>query len=261
MKHKFDHGTIYHGCCLELMKDIPDGSVDMVLADLPYGNVECHWDNVISFKALWNEYKRILKQYRSVLLTGTQPFVTDMINSNREWFKYDLIWDKKNPGDIFNAKLRPLRQHEIVCVFSEGKTANGSRRNMLYHPVGIAAPRRQPRGNNKRGRPWGGDRPGMKETYTYQASNCPRSIVSFMKSNCVGGHPAQKPSLLFERLIEMYTNEGDIVLDNVIGSGTTAIAAYNTGRRFIGMEKDEKIYEAAVERIKNETAQLKMFAA
>ncbi len=257
--HKFSHGVIHYGDCLELMQEIPDDSIDLVLADLPYGNVECDWDVKIPFDLLWKEYKRVLKDLRSVVLFGTQPFITDMINSNREWFKYDLIWDKGNPGDVFNAKLRPLRQHETICVFSNGKTANCNKRNMLYNPIGIKLNMRKPKKDNKRSQPWGGDRPSLVKVYKRQFTNYPRSVLHYMKVMHNTFHPTQKPVKLFEYLIRTYTNKGDTVLDNVIGSGTTGVAAYNTGRRFIGMEKDEEIYSTAVNRIDNETRQLKLF--
>lgn len=234
------------GDCLELMKDIPSGSIDMILADLPYGTTEAKWDSVLDLNLLWKEYKRILKRNGSVVLTSTEPFTSVLNVSNLDWFKYDFIWNKLNATGHLNAKVRPLKQHENISVFSEG-SATSTSLTMRYNPQGLfdvditkvnfeteTTGKRQSRA---KGKEW-------KQT----KSGYPKSILTFAYDK-EKLHPTQKPIALFEYLIKTYTNEGELVLDNTAGSGTTAIACLNTNRQFIVMEKEQKYYDIILKRV------------
>ena len=238
------------GDCLELMKDIPNGSIDMILCDLPYGTTACKWDTIIPFEPLWKEYKRIIKDNGAIVLTASQPFTTDLINSQRELFKYELIWNKENGRQPYLAKIQPIKSHENIIVFSKGK--------IKYNPIMRLAKKENMRErikNNFKGVEsgvWG----KMKE-YTPtkdEKLRYPVSVLNFNMQNAECNqkfrvHPTQKPVALFEYLIKTYTNEGDLVLDNCAGSGTTAIACLNTKRQFIVMEKEQKYYDIILKRV------------
>lgn len=252
MKFDYADGRLWRGDCLELMKDIPDGSIDMILCDLPYGTTACKWDSIIPFEPLWEHYWRIIKGNGAVVLTASQPFTTALIGSQLEHFKYCWVWDKVAKGDVMNAKNKPMKQHEDVCVFSKGTTANGSNRRMPYFPIGVTENTREiDRTNrNKPDRAFRGIRPSHTEEYKRQGTGYPSSIITFSNANRKGLlHPTQKPVALFEYLIKTYTNPDEIVLDNTSGSGTTAIAARNTGRKWICIEQDETYFEKSRERI------------
>jgi site-specific DNA-methyltransferase (adenine-specific) len=237
------------GDCLERMGEIEDGSVDLILCDLPYGTTACAWDVVIPFEPLWTHYRRVLKPYCPVVLNSGQPFTTDLINSNRPWFKYCWIWVKTKPGDIFNAKNKPLRTHEDICVFSPGTTANGSDRRMPYYPQGTEASSIvQP--NKETVRAFYAPRPSHKPEYIQETANYPRSILEFPSE--YGFHRTQKPVPLMEYLIRTYSGPGDTVLDNCMGSGTTGVACRRTWRNFIGIERDPAYFEIASKRIADE---------
>lgn len=237
------------------MQRIPDSSIDMILCDLPYGTTACKWDSVIPFEPLWVQYKRITRPNAAIVLTASQPFTTRLIGSNFEAFKYCWVWDKVGKGDIFNAKNKPLKQHEDVCVFSTGATANGSNRRMPYFPQGVEAGNRKGTSNRREGA-FRGLRPSHKEAYSCQGSRYPSSILIFSNASRKGGiHPTQKPVALFEYLIRTYTNEGETVLDNCMGSGTTAMACINTGRHYVGFEKDPEYFNASVARVQRATEQ------
>jgi site-specific DNA-methyltransferase (adenine-specific) len=240
---------IYQRDCLVGMAMIPDKSVDMILCDLPYGTTACKWDTVIPFELLWAQYRRVIKENGAIILTASQPFTTVLINSNFEWFKYCWVWEKSVCGDVFNAKNKPLKKHEDIVVFSEGTTANGSKRKMPYYPQGLVEINKTVK-NTETTRAFFAPRPSHKETYTQKFTNYPTSVLKY--DNDRGLHPTQKPVALFEYLIRTYTNEGDIVLDNCMGSGTTAIAALRTGRHFIGFETEPAYVEIANKRIDNE---------
>jgi site-specific DNA-methyltransferase (adenine-specific) len=243
---------VYNQDCLVGMKLIDDKSVDMILCDLPYGTTICKWDSIISFEFLWKHYERIIKDDGAIVLTASQPFTTKLINSNIKLFKYCWVWNKVAKGDIMNAKNKPLKQHEDICVFSKGTTANGSNRKMKYFPQGVTENLRSPNKQNRTEGAFKGLRPSHKEEYKRQGTGYPSSIITFSNANHKDIiHPTQKPVTLFEYLIKTYTNEGEIVLDNCIGSGTTAIACINTNRNYIGFEKDENYFNMAQDRIKN----------
>jgi len=228
------------GDCLEKMKDIPDGSIDMILCDLPYGTTACLWDTVIPFEPLWEQYKRVIKPKGAIVLFGSQPFTTDLINSKRDWFRYCWIWDKRIAGNPMLANHQPMKIHEDISVFSK-EPHN-------YYP----------QKNKGRFRKKGGGKGGIfgktdsKENDDY----FPESIIDCSNAERKP-HPTQKPELLLEYLIRTYTNEGETVLDNTMGSGSTGVACIHTGRKFIGIELDPTYFEIAKKRI--ETAQLPLF--
>jgi site-specific DNA-methyltransferase (adenine-specific) len=229
--------TVIQGDCLEVMPGIPDKSIDMILCDLPYGTTACKWDQVIPFEPLWKEYKRLIKDHGAIVLTASQPFTSMLITSNLKWFRCEWIWQKSNGGGFLNANKYPLKRHENILVFSGSLP--------LYYP------------QKTKGKPYSCRSSSAGETTQDQTvagwitdnsgDRFPTSVLIF--SNETGLHPTQKPVALFEYLIKTYTNEGDLVLDNCIGSGTTAIAALNTGRHFIGIEKEPKYVEIARRRI------------
>lgn len=247
--------NLMHGDCLELMKKIPDGSVDLVLTDPPYGTTACKWDSVIPFEPMWEQLKRIVKTNGAIVLTASQPFTTALIASNYEMFKYCWVWEKSRATGHVHAKNKPMKSHEDVCVFSKGTTVHASQSysRMTYNPQGIVTV------NKENFRPsrgiTGSDvvasvRPSHRQTTLQTATNYPKSVIKFKSEHNVGAfHPTQKPVALMEYLIKTYTNEGETVLDFTMGSGTTGVACLNTNRKFIGIEKDDKYFEIACKRI------------
>ena len=247
--------TLLQGDCLELMQQIPDGSVDMVLCDLPYGTTSCRWDSVIPFDGLWGQYKRVIKQHGAIVLFGSEPFSTYLRMSNIQNYKYDWIWDKHSTNGFLNAKKRPLKRHEVISVFSYGTPAyvpqmetRGKVRNKESY-------------NKKRG---DGDMVYGKFENQKSINNTyyPTDILSFSNACQIGKvHPTQKPVPLLEYLIRTYTNPGETVLDNCMGSGSTGVACVNTGRDFIGIELDKGYFDIAKERIEKAAAQMSLFTA
>lgn len=249
--------TLWHGDCLDLMSRIPDHSVDMVLADLPYGTTECAWDSIIPLEPLWDHYKRILKPRGAVLLTANQPFTSLLVTSNLEWFRYTWYWRKSHPTGYFNANYRPLLVIEDAVVFSPAGAGAGSKdRGMHYFPQGLV-----PINRKKRNRPHGrgahihnttnvgaNNVINSNSEYVQKYTNYPLNVLEFDRDS-PQVHETQKPVALGEYLICTYTNEGEVVLDNTFGSCSFGVAAVNTGRRFIGIERDQKYFAIAQERI------------
>jgi site-specific DNA-methyltransferase (adenine-specific) len=259
----FDNGLwLMHGDCLERMKEIPDGSVDMILCDLPYGTTACKWDSVIPFEPLWEQYRRIAKMNAAIVLTGSQPFTSALVMSAIDLFKYCWVWEKTRATGHVHAKNKPMKAHEDVAVFSLGTTVHASQslRRMVYNPQGTIAvdrtsyrPSRGVSGSDV----VGSLRPSHKQTVRQTAANYPRSVQRFASDHNVGAlHPTQKPVALMEYLIRTYTNEGETVLDNCMGSGTTGVAALNCGRKFIGIERDAAYFEIAQRRIEDSRGQM-----
>lgn len=227
----------YHlhlGDCLELMKDLPDARVDLILCDLPYGTTQNKWDSVIPFEPLWEQYARVCKG--AIVLTATQPFSSALVMSNPDMFKYQWTWVKSKITGVLNAKRMPVRKHEQVLVFS--------RRPTTYNPQGLVAKGTTTRQGNSSAN-YGARN---SEQYVQDWTNWPRDVLE-IPSEGKTVHPTQKPVALMEYLIRTYTNEGDVVLDNCMGSGTTGVACANTGRKFIGMEMDAEYFEIASSRI------------
>ena len=242
-----DNIIIKQGDCLELMKDIPDKSIDMILCDLPYGTTACKWDTVIPFEILWKEYERIIKNKCAIALFGSEPFSSYLRISNIKLYKYDWIWIKSKASDFINANCRPMKKHEIISIFSFGKSSPPvTDKNMKYFPQEIVYGEKKKIRKGSLG--IGRDRDSQQGEYISKGSNYPTSILSFSNDGKTF-HPTQKPVALLEYLIKTYTNENDLVLDNCAGSFSTAIACINTGRRFIGYELDEKYFEFGKNRI------------
>lgn len=243
--------NIYHGDCLELMKGIQSKSIDMILCDLPYGTTACKWDVIIPFEPLWEQYERIIKDNGAIVLTASQPFTSMLVMSNIRLFKHEWIWHKTIAANFGSLKYGPMKHHESVLVF--GKRA------VAYNPqLQYGKPykdKERCRSNKILQRTLDFKKPIINTGTRY-----PSSVQDFPNANNYNLHPTQKPVPLFEYLIKTYTNEGETVLDNCAGSGTTAIACMNTNRNYILMEKEEKYFNVIQERIKKHTPQLKLIA-
>lgn len=228
------------GDCLELMDSIPDGSVDMVLCDLPYGMTQNKWDTVIPFEPLWEQWHRVCKPTAAIVLHCMQPFTSLLIGSNIREFKYCWVWDKHYCRGFLNAKKQPLRNHEDIAVFY--------RKQCTYNPQMTKGKLRQKDNSNKQRGCYGDYTPVKTTNDTYY----PKTIIGIPGvANHDLDHPTQKPVELLEYLILTYTNQGETVLDNCMGSGSTGVAATLIGRNFIGIEQDEHYFEIAKERINN----------
>ena len=228
---------LLNGDCLELMRSIPDQSVDMILCDLPYGTTACKWDTVIPFEPLWAQYRRVAKRNAAIVLTASQPFTSMLVMSNREWFRCEWVWIKSAGGGFLNANRQPLKRHESVLVFAGEQPT--------YNPQKI------------KGKPY------ACKSASAGGTTFDQSVAGWVTKNSgdryptseirvisdTGFHPTQKPVALFEYLIKTYSNEGETVLDATIGSGTTALAAINTGRKCIGIERDEGYFNIACRRV------------
>ena len=237
---------IYNEDCLEGMKRIPDKSIDMILCDLPYGTTACKWDTIIPLDKLWEQYERIIKDNGAIVLFSKQPFTTKLIYSNLNDYKYSLVWKKDNHDNPMMAKKRILNITEDINLFYK--------KQCTYNPQGLTRVdkiTKQGRGESL------SQKNSRKSEYLQEYTNYPKNILEF-KRDLPNVHPTQKPVALLEYLIKTYTNEGDIVLDNCMGSGTTAIACINTGRNFIGFELDKHYCELAEKRISNHHEQLKI---
>jgi len=301
------------GDCLELMKDIPNGSIDMILCDLPYGTTSCKWDTIIPFDKLWEQYKRIIKDKGVIVLFGSEPFSSLLRTSNLDWYKYDWIWEKNNAGNFQLVNYQPLKIHETISVFYN-ETPNMEFANIMIENMkrlnlkqidvsklelsrtggmtgwvtnkmnGSQLPTEQQWGKicnlfgienkyneilstvkkitynlelddtelvlsnkGKAGTLGHLSSESKREAYIQDKTGYPKSILRYNREN--GLHPTQKPVALFEYLIKTYSNEGDLILDNCAGSGTTAIACLNTNRQFIVMEKEQKYYDMILKRV------------
>ena len=238
--------NLYHGDCLELMKDIPDGSVDLILCDLPYKETGNKWDKSFPLEAVCKEYERIIKDDGAIVLTGTFRFGVQLFNFMPHLYKYDWIWEKDNGTNAPNVNFQPFRIHEFVFVFGKGRVTNGKRTPMKYFPQkNEGKPYCQKSGRMSEN--WKGGL-GTVVTDNKDGLRHPKTIQKFVRDK--GGlHPTQKPVALMEYLIKTYTNENDTVLDNCMGSGTTGVACINTNRNFIGIELDENYFNIAKQRI------------
>ena len=275
------HNVILHkGDCLDEMTKIANDSIDLILCDLPYGTTDIHgkkkkgssrvldWDSVIPLDLLWAQYKRILnKDHGVVVLTADQPFTSQLVISNLEWFKYEWIWKKKKTTGFLHANYRPMKQTEDILIFSPlGASAAAHRGNkcMRYNPQGLI-----PKVIKKKNNPGRlgkflhnpehmgkGNKLLTDSEYEQKFTNYPSEIIEFGLDKAI--HPTQKPVALMEYLIKTYSNVEDLVLDNCMGSGTTGVACVRTNRKFIGIERDEKYFDIAKKRIE-ETAPILNF--
>lgn len=244
---------LYHMDCMEGMKKLESGTVDMVLSDWPYGMTECEWDKPIDAVETWKEYERVCKPNAAIVLMAKQPFTTDLIMSNRNWYRYSLIWLKNISTGFLNSKIMPMQSHEDICVFYKHKPTYNPQKESGY-------PRKTSKASSRR---------KCKAAEIYSKAIClsdydsteryPISVLYFESDKHTSAlHPTQKPVALFEYLMLTYSNKGNTVLDNCAGSCTTGIAAYNTGRNFICFEKDAKIFGTAQQRLKEHMAQTRL---
>jgi len=246
---------IYQGDCLEVMKQIEDKSVDMILCDLPYGVTQNKADEVIDLSKLWEQYKRIIKDDGTIVLTSQQPFTTDLINSNREMFKYELIWNKELPSGFLNANRQPLRVHENILIFYKNLG--------IYNSQKFKGNKNHSKGsmktdvNNNYG-VYG----KVDNTEELGEMKHPQSIISFMKPHpSKAKHPTEKPVELAEWIIQSYSNKGDLILDNCIGTGWTAIACKKFNRNFIGIDLNKDYILIAEERLSKLNSEGKFFSS
>ena len=243
--------SIYQGDCLEVMKQIDDTSVDMILCDLPYGQIACEWDCIIPLTNLWVQYERIIKDNGAIVLTASQPFTSALVMSNPKMYRQSLVWEKTRPTNVFNAKKMFMKWHEDILIFYKNlPTYNpiltkGKRSTKVQHT-------HTDRSNGHLGKT------GEKEGHFYDNKGLfyPKSVIKIATEMHKSVHPTQKPVELFEYLIKTYTNKGELVLDNCIGSGTTAVACKNLNRNFIGIEKEQKYIDMANKRLQQQTLKM-----
>ena len=227
------------GDCLERMKEIESGSVDAIICDPPYGTTKCSWDSIIPLEPMWAELKRIIKPNGAIVMTASQPFTTTLIASNMKMFKYCWVWQKQKPTNFYQVKYSPLKEHEDIAVFSQGKPK--------YYPQGTVEVSiksgRKNKSSNLYSKYDGGD-------YVQKVGNYPRTVIKIpTEGDKYRVHPTQKPVALMEYLIKTYTNEGETVLDFTAGSMSTAIACINTNRKGVMIEKDERYFKVGSERV------------
>lgn len=234
---------VWHGDCLELMRSIPDKSIDMILCDLPYGTTACKWDTVIPFAPLWEQYGRVIRDGGAIVLTATQPFASALVMSTPEMFKYDWVWAKSKCGSPFTAKVRPMARHEGVLVFGRGRIAYSPQMTDGEPYVRISKKGRvdSMKFGSRAGIPYG----------SADGKRYPKTVLDFPQKwrRQDQMHPTQKPVELFEYLIKTYTSEGDTVLDNCAGSGTTGVAARNIGRNFVLIEREREYVDIIRKRL------------
>ena len=245
--------NIKQGDCLELMKEIPDQSIDMILCDLPYGTTACKWDGQLPLDVLWRGYLRVIKDNGVIALFGSEPFSTKLRMSNFELYRYDWYWLKSKPSLYQHAKNRPMKKVETISIFSKAKWGHKSQlknNRMVYYPQGVIENGIKTVTKNYNAGGIVGERPNQIGKKYMSYTNFPHDVLIY--DNICGKksiHPTQKPVPLLEYLIKTYTNEGETVLDNCMGSGSTGVACINTNRNFIGYELDEKYFEIAQRRI------------
>ena len=233
---------LYLGDCLDILPTLKDKSIDHILTDIPYGTTACKWDSIIPFEPMWLQLKRIIKDNGCIALFGSEPFSSYLRTSNIKWFKYDWIWNKKIPSGMAFAKYQPMRQIEIISIFSKNKT--------FYYPQKILRDKPIKSGGIKRSETAPHNLPiGFKKEYKYKN---PINLITFDKIRNGSVHPTQKPVALLEYLIKTYTNENDTVLDFTMGSGSTGVASKNLNRNFIGIEKDKDYFDIARTRINDQ---------
>lgn len=240
MENDMKRIELMFGDCMDLMRTLPDACVDLILCDLPYGTTACAWDSVIPFEPLWAEYRRIAKPNAAIVLTAAQPFTSALLMSNPKWFRYQWVWDKKIPSGMSYARFQPMRQHEDVLVFCGGRVPYNPQMTVREKPIKEGGKKKSESAPIANFNSMGGK--------IYDTKN-PTTLLQFDKVRRGSVHPTQKPVALMEYLVRTYTNAGDLVLDNCMGSGTTGVACVNTGRRFIGMENHRPYFEIARQRI------------
>ena len=230
---------LHLGDCLDILPTLPDDSIDMVMVDLPYGTTACKWDSIIPLDFLWEQYNRICKKNAAMLFTSAQPFTTTLASSNINNFRYEWIWEKPQGTNPMNAKVMPLKSHENILVFYRSKPTYNPQMWYSTPYSGFSSD------TSKIGEVYGNQQ--SKHRDNPEGSRYPKTVLKFKQEK--GLHPTQKPVGLMEYLIKTYTNEGDTILDNTMGSGTTGVACVNCNRSFVGIEMDKKYYQISKERV------------
>jgi site-specific DNA-methyltransferase (adenine-specific) len=253
--------TVQNVDCLIGMQSIPDKSIDMILCDLPYGTTACKWDVIIPFEPLWKQYERVIKDNGAIVLFSSQPFTSNLIMSNAGLFKYQWYWKKERGTGFITSNIRPLMIVEDACVFYKKQPLYNPDKKKLNKPYRHVLPAKK--GQYQGMEVLSGSIKNGERVYKEYTHETPHQLLEFSRD---GGcrkalHPTQKPVALFEYLIKTYTSEGETVLDNCMGSGTTAIACINTNRNYIGFEKDETYFNIIQDRIKKHTVQTELFAS
>ena len=251
-----DLNRIYNMDCLEGMKEIPDESIDCIICDLPYGTTACAWDSVIPFAPLWEQYKRIRKPYAPICLFGSEPFSTLVRMSNLNEFKYDWIWVKSQGSGFVHAKNQPLKNFEVIsmfCSYPMGHISQLGDKRMPYNPQGLRLVNKLCTHGKERTVNVYGSRPSHKDEFIREYENYPNAVIKFSSEREGRFHPTQKPVELIRYLIRTYSNPGDTILDNCMGSGTTAVAAVMEKRKFIGFETNKEYFDKANDRLKQLT--------
>ena len=250
---------LYKGDCLEIMKEIADGSVDAIITDPPYGTTACMWDSVIDFDLMWEQLNRIIKHNGAIVLFGSEPFSSALRMSNIKNYRYDWIWEKNKCNGFTMVNYRPLKNIEIISVFCKSPaTYVKNKQSIIYNPQGIKKTNKKIINKKRRnlttltGGKW------KNENHLQTKTNYPKTILKF-NNEYKTKHPTQKPVALMEYLIKTYTNENELVLDFTMGSGSTGVACENTKRNFIGIEQDENYFKIAEKRIKEHQQQTKLF--
>lgn len=236
---------VYLGDCLELMSDIADKSIDLIITDPPYGSTKCRWDSVLDLESLWRQYRRIIKDNGAVIMTAQTPFDKVLGCSNLEMLRYEWVWEKTMATGHFNARKMPLKAHENVLVFYKNLPTYNPQKTQGHHPINSYTKYVATQNNTEIYGEAKTEITGGGETDRY-----PRSVLVFPtdRQTC-NLHPTQKPVKLFEYFIKTYTNKGDLILDNCAGSGTAGVAAVNTGRDYILIEKDPEYYQTILKRM------------
>lgn len=247
---------LHHGDCLDIMRGIADKSVDCILCDPPYGTTCLHWDKVLDFKALWSEYERIIKDDGVIVLFSIQPFTSFLVTSNPELYRYSWVWVKDTATGHLNANYKPMQITEDINVFSRGTVGSLSKNPIKYHPQGVVEvnieKRNRPNSTWRRNKGYNGtgNLLNSDKPFTQKLTGYPNNVLAFPRDK-PAVHPTQKPVALLEYLVKTYTKEGDTVLDNCMGSGSTGVACVKSGRAFIGIEQDENYYTLATQRIED----------
>jgi site-specific DNA-methyltransferase (adenine-specific) len=240
--------NLINGDCLEAMKTIPDGSIDAIITDPPYGTTACKWDSVIDFELMWEQLNRIIKPNGAIVLFGAEPFSSTLRVSNLKNHKYDFIWSKSKSQHFAQAPYRPMTNHEVISVFSFGGTAENAKNRMKYNPQGLIPFSKEVKGKKAKHSDHRIRKTDQKN-YIQEFTNYPKTIIEFNNEGKTV-HPTQKPISLMEYLIKTYTNENETVLDFTMGSGSTMVACQNTNRNGIGIEMDDNYFNIAEQRIK-----------
>lgn len=251
LKTAVNNSVLLHGDCLELMKSIPDGSIDAIITDPPYGTTACKWDSVIDFTLMWEQLNRIIKPNGAIVLFATQPFSSSLTLSNVKFFRHQWQWIKNKPTGAFSAKYMPMKANEDILVFGLNK--------VNYYPIMVKRTEAEFKACYRKNdsKSWGNNIQNQKGNLIIRKSKedqwfkYPTNVLNILKDDKRNGknHPTQKPVELMEYLIKTYTNENEIVLDFTMGSGSTGVACVNTNRNFIGIEQDEKYFNIANQRI------------